>query len=104
MSTTTDSFVTALPGLSQLTRGYESLMKGMMSVVLKQMELGGDLLEGSMADLSLLTQAQSPDKFIEAELEVFRRQSERAIAAAQKFSEEVNRSWSEASESLKTVN
>lgn len=93
-----------LPGLSQLTQGYETLMKGMMNVVLRQIELTSGLLEGGMDDLNLLTQAKSPDTFIQAELEVLRRQSERMITAAQKFSQEVNQTWSQASETLTTVN
>ncbi len=109
MSTSTNSETaadraTALPGISQLTRGYQSLMKGMINVVLRQIELSSSLMEGSMDDLNLLIHAQTPDKFIQAEMEVLRRQAERSITAAQKFSEEVNRTWSAASENLKTIN
>lgn len=94
----------AIPGISQITRGYESLMKGLMSVVMRQIELSSGLLEGGLEDLDLLTKAHTPDEFIKAELEVLRRQSERAIAAAQKLSAEVNRTWSDASQTLKILN
>jgi hypothetical protein len=70
-------------------------MKGLMNVAMQQIELGQGLLEGSVEDLSLLTTARTPDAFVQAEFEVLRRSSQRALGVAQKLSSELNRTWSE---------
>lgn len=67
------------------------------TVVMQQIDIGRELLEGSVGDLTLLTQARTPDALLHAEMEVLRRASGRMIGAAQTFNIELSRTWSEAS-------
>ena len=71
-------------------------MKGLMSVAVQQIEMTSKgLMAGGMADLELLTDARSPGAFVQAELEIFRRRSERAASAARQIAVELNRTFAE---------
>lgn len=89
--------------LVRFSRGYECLMKGLINVAIQQIELSRGLLENGVEDFNLLTQARTPDAFVQAELEVFRRRSERALGAAQKISAELNKTFAEMSEAAQTT-
>jgi Phasin protein len=80
---------------TRMTRGYERVMKGLMNVAVQQIEMTQGLMAGGMADLDLLTEARSPVAFVQAELEIFRRRSERAASAARQIADELNRTFAE---------
>jgi hypothetical protein len=80
---------------ARMTRGYERVMKGLMNVAVQQIEMTQGLMAGGMADLELLTDARSPGAFVQAELEIFRRRSERAASAARQIAVELNRTFAE---------
>jgi hypothetical protein len=80
---------------TRITRGYERVMKGLMNVAVQQIEMTQGLMAGGMADLDLLTEARTPVAFVQAELEIFRRRSERAASAARQITDELNRTFAE---------
>lgn len=82
---------------ARLSRGYECLMKGMINVAAQQAELGRGLMQAGMEDFGLLAQAKSPEAFLQAEMEIFRRGSERAFDATRKLGLELNKTLTEAS-------
>jgi hypothetical protein len=91
----------AQQNLEQLTRASERFMKGVVNAAVQQIELSRGLIQGGMEDLSLLAQARTPETFVQAELDVFRRRSERMIEAMQKVSDELRQTWGEAFELAK---
>jgi hypothetical protein len=80
---------------ARMTRGYERVMKGLMNVAVQQIEMTQGLIAGGMADLDLLTETRSPVAFVQAEVEIFRRRSERAASAARQIADELNRTFAE---------
>ncbi len=81
----------------QMSGGYERLTRGLAQIAMEQIALSRRLLEGSLEDFNLLAQARSPEAFMRAEMEVFRRRSERAMGAAQQIGEELREAWTELS-------
>ena len=93
-----EAATTVQQNLVHLTSGYERFVKGLMNVTIQQIELSCNLLEGNVEDFNLLAQARSPEAFVQAELEVIRRCSDRALGAAQKIGDELHQTWREMSE------
>ncbi len=87
----------------QFADSYERLVKGLTQMATHQVALTRDLLEGGAADLQLLAQARTPEAFLQAELEAFRRRSARAIEAALTMGDELRQTWTGLSEYAKTV-
>jgi hypothetical protein len=83
--------------LVHFTNSYE-LVRSLMNVTIQQIELSRDWMDGNVEDFNLLAQARSPEAFVQAELEVIRRCSDRALGAAQKIGDELHQTWREMSE------
>ncbi len=81
---------------ARLSGASEKLVKTLTNIVSRQFELGREYMEGSVSDFALLSQARTPEALIEAELEVVRRRSERAIAAVNTVTTEMRQAWIEA--------
>ncbi len=73
-------------------------VKGLAGIAAAQFELSRELMDGGVGDFNLLAQARTPEAFVEAELEVFRRRSERAAGAVKKISDQISGAWAEALE------
>ena len=95
---TSEAAMSVHQNLVHLTNGYERFVKGLMNVTIQQIELSCNLLEGNVEDFNLLAQARTPEAFVQAELDVIRRRSERAFGAAQKIGDELHQTWAEMSE------
>ena len=76
---TSEAAMNVHQNLVHLTNGYERFVKGLMNVTIQQIELSCNLLEGNVEDFNLLAQARTPEAFVQAELGVIRRRSERAL-------------------------
>jgi hypothetical protein len=81
--------------LAQFNRAYERFLEGLMSATIRRIEVSQSLISGGLADLDLLTQARTPSGFIEAELEITRRRSERLAEAIRTSVEDLYRGWIE---------
>jgi hypothetical protein len=88
---------------AQLTHASQHFMKGLMNVAVQQIELGKGMMDSGVEDFDLLAQARTPEAVVQAELEVFRRRSERAIVTAQKITDELRQSWVEAFELVQSI-
>lgn len=95
---TSEATAAVQQNLVHLTTGYERFVKGLMNVTIQQIELSCNLMEGNVEDFNLLAQARTPEAFVQAELDVMRRRSERALGAAQKIGDELRQTWTEMSE------
>jgi Phasin protein len=95
---TSEAVTTVQQKAVHLTNGYERFVKGLMNVTIQQIELSCHLMEGNIEDFNLLAQAPTPEAFVQAELDVIRRRSERAVGAAQQIGEELHQTWTEMSE------
>jgi hypothetical protein len=90
-----DDAATAIQqNIEQISRASEHFMKGVMNAAVRQMELGQSLIEAGMEDFNLVARARTPESLLQAELEVFRRRSERLAAAMQTASEDLRQAWS----------
>jgi hypothetical protein len=89
--------------LDNLKAASERFMKGVVKATVQQIELSRGLFEGGMEDFSLLAKAHTPETFVQAELDVFRRRSERVIAAMQTLSDELRKTWGEAFEAAEAA-
>lgn len=82
--------------LLHFTRGCETFTKNLFNVAAQQIELTRDLIEGSLADYSLLANARTPEAMLHAEVELFRRGSERAFGAATKITDAMQQVFTDA--------
>ena len=82
--------------LLRFTKGYETLAQGMFNIAVQQVELTRGLIEGGLADYALLADAHTPDALLRAEVELFRRSSERAFEAATKITGAVQQAFTDA--------
>lgn len=89
--------------LTRLVHGFELFMEGLMNVTIHQIEVSQSLVTGGLADLDLLARARSPTAFVEAEIEIMRRRSERFTKAVRMIVEDVNRSWVETYDCIQPV-
>ena len=74
-----------------------------MNVAVQQIELGKGMMDSGVEDFDLLAQAHTPEALVQAELEIFRRRSERAIVTTQKITDELRQSWVEAFELVQSI-
>jgi hypothetical protein len=93
-----DGVAMAQQNYQKLVTASERFMTGAVNAAVKQLELSRGLIQGGMEDFDRLTQARTPETFVQAELEVLRRRSERVMNAMQVLSEEMARAWGEALE------
>lgn len=87
--TTRTAFATPWFGpehLQRFSRNYERFVRDMIDITTQQVELTRDMIEAGTEDMALLSQAHTPDALLRAEMEVFRKRSERAFNAAMKIS------------------
>jgi hypothetical protein len=90
-----DPTAVAEQSFARLSNASEKLVKTLTNIVSRQFELGREYMEGNVGDFTLLSQARTPEALIEAELEVVRRRSERAIAAVNTVTTEMRQAWIE---------
>lgn len=95
---TSESVAIAQQNYQHLMAASERFMTGVVSATVKQLELSRGLIQGGLEDFDRLSQARTPETFVQAELEVLRRRSERVMNAIQTVSEELARAWGEALE------
>jgi Phasin protein len=88
---------------AQLAHAYQHFMKGLMNVAAQQIELGKGMMDSGVEDFDLLAQARTPEALVQAELEVFRRRSERAVLTTQKITDELRQTWVEAFELVQSI-
>ncbi len=88
---------------AQFAHAYQRFVKSLMNVAVQQIELSRGIVEGSVEDFDLLAQAHTPEALVQAELEIFRRRSERAIGTAQKTTDELRQTWVEAFEFAQSI-
>jgi hypothetical protein len=94
---TSEATATVRRNLAHLASGYERFVNGLTKATIQQVELNCNFMEGYVEDLNLLAQARTPEAFVQAELNVIRRNSERAVEAAQKISDGLHHTWIEMS-------
>jgi Phasin protein len=100
---TLDAATRVQQNFSQFTHAYQRFMKSLMNVTVQQIELSRGMMEGSIEDFDLLGRACTPDALIEAEFDVFRRRSQRAIETTQKVTDELRQTWAEALEFAQSI-
>jgi hypothetical protein len=93
-----DGVAMAQQNYQNLVTASERFMTGAVNAAVKQLELSRGLIQGGLEDFDRLSQARTPETFVQAELEVLRRRSERVMNAMQTLSEEMARAWGEALE------
>ncbi len=93
-----DGAAIAQQNYEHLMTASERFMTGVVSATVRQLELSRGLIQGGLEDFDRLSQARTPETFVQAELEVLRRRSERVMTAMQTVSEELARAWGEALE------
>lgn len=93
-----DGAATAQQNYQHLMAASERFMTGVVNAAMKQLELSRGLIQGGLEDFDRLSQARTPETFVQAELEVLRRRSERVMNTMQTVSEELARAWGEALE------
>ena len=76
-------------GFQRVAESYEHLFKGLMSIVAQRLELGRGLAAAAIEDFNLLAGIRTPDAFVQAELELLRRRSERAFNTIQTTADEL---------------
>lgn len=91
-----DAAAVAQQSMTRLADASEKLVQTLTNVVSRQFELGREYMEGNVGDFALLSQARTPEALVEAELEVVRRRSERAIAAVNMVTSEMRQAWIDA--------
>lgn len=91
-----DPAAAAEQSFARLSGASEKLVKTLTRIVSRQFELGREYMEGNVADFALLSQAKTPEALVEAEIEVVRRRSERAISAVNTVTTEMRQAWIEA--------
>ena len=94
----TDPASLAQQNFERLAFASTRFMKGLANIAATQFELSRELMDGGVSDFNLLAQARTPEALVEAELEVFRRRSERAVGAVKKISDQMSGAWTEACE------
>lgn len=95
-ATAFDPVAAAEQSFTRLSSASEKLVKTLTTIMSRQFELGREYMEGNVGDFALLSQARTPEALIEAELEVVRRRSERAISAVNTVTTEMRQAWIEA--------
>ncbi|MDB5479965.1 MAG: hypothetical protein JWO83_1018 [Caulobacteraceae bacterium] len=93
-----DGAAMAQQNYQNLVTASERFMTGVVNAAVKQLELSRGLIQGGLEDFDHLSQARTPETFVQAELEVLRRRSERVMNAMQTLTEELTRAWGEALE------
>lgn len=87
----------AMAGMSQglftATRSYERLMTGWLATMVRQAEFSRDMMAGACDDIGILAQAHTPQTFVQAELQVMQRRTERMFHGAKRLAEEIGKEW-----------
>lgn len=70
------------PNLQLFSEGFQNLSKCWVDIMAQQVELTSKMIRGAVADTALLTEARSPDALWRAEVEIYRRGTERMLEAS----------------------